>query len=232
MPKRRDYAGAIIWAALVVMVVRYSGAFVASDVGRVTGWLSDALSIGMVISGVGMGVLDVVGTAYITQGWRRNLPARGKPWSNRYKVLTAFLVANAFEAVVILTPYTMSRMMQTDIVTTLTYTPLVIAWAVMVNVAPMLVIGGVIFANPGVVTVRTDAEDAPQKIAPVAPPEIVVVPDAPLSHEDAPPIIEECEDSAYYCDQCGEGFNTSSAKAAHVRWQHANGKHKVKEMQG
>ena len=79
---KRDYSGLIIWAALLVTVVRYSGAFVASDVGRVTGWLSDAISIGMAVSGVGMGILDVIGTAYIAEGWRRNLPARGKAWSN------------------------------------------------------------------------------------------------------------------------------------------------------
>ena len=71
--KSRDYSTLLIYAALGVTVPRYIGAFVASDVGQVTGWVSDALSVLMAVSGVGMGVLDILGMAYIFDGWRARL---------------------------------------------------------------------------------------------------------------------------------------------------------------
>ena len=57
----------LIWAAALQTVVRYAAAFIASCHwnSRMVVWL---ITILMGISGIGMGVLDVIGGAYLIHG--------------------------------------------------------------------------------------------------------------------------------------------------------------------
>ena len=41
----------LIWSAMLVTVARYAGAFVASDMGTLNGWVSDAITISMGVTG-------------------------------------------------------------------------------------------------------------------------------------------------------------------------------------
>jgi MFS family permease len=194
--RKRDLSGLLIYAALGVTVPRYIGAFVASDVGHITGWMSDALTALMVISGVGMGVLDIVGMAYVFDGWRSKLPKTGERWGSRFRVLTAFVVGLAVCGVGILTPFTLARVQGAGIADVLRG-PWLVVWAVLVNLAPLFLVGGVIGGQSGVVTV-THSE--PQERAPEA------------HHAPKP---------AHTCAQCGAQFATSAQYAAHVRWKHS-----------
>jgi MFS family permease len=148
----------IIWAALWVTVARYVGAFLASDLGQVTGWVSEVLTGLMALSGVGMGFLDVLGLAYVFDGWRKSLPKTGDKWSNRFSVLTVFVVSLFVVGVVILVPFTVARISSAGMYDTL---PGLLAWvwALAVNLAPYLLIGGVTFSHSGFVTI-TSAESS------------------------------------------------------------------------
>jgi hypothetical protein len=129
--KRRDYADLLLWSAVGVTTVRYAGAFLASDLGSVEGWVSTILSVFMGLTGVGMGILDVLGTAYIFDGWRRAMPAAGKRWPFRFKVLTVFVALMLAIGIGILVPFTVSR---------ITHVTMVVA-------APFVLIGGIATAQ-------------------------------------------------------------------------------------
>jgi len=197
--RKRDLSGLLIYAALGVTVPRYIGAFLASDLGHVTGWVSDVLTALMGLSGVGMGVLDILGMAYVFDGWRAKLPKNGERWGSRFRVLTAFVVGLAVCGVGILTPFTLARVQAAGISDVLPGAWLVV-WAVLVNLAPLFLVGGVIVGQSGVVTV---AHAEPQERAPAA--------------HDAPR-------PAHTCAQCGARFATSAQYAAHVRWRHGDKK--------
>lgn len=144
-----DYANLLIYAAIAVTVARYSGAFIASDLAAIPAWLSTALTILTGLSGVGMGVLDALGLAYMLDGWRRALPRVGQRPSNRFKVLSGFALTTIFSGVGIVSGYTVSRITGTPLGALLfDLSPLVPwMWAVLVNAAPYLVIGGVMLAS-------------------------------------------------------------------------------------
>jgi len=191
---KHDYSTLIIWAALAVTVSRYIGAFVASDVGHITGAWSIALTALMALSGIGMGFLDVLGLAYVFDGWRRNLPKSGDKWSSRFKVLTLFVIGLFVAGLAILTPFTVSRVNAAGMSDTLGRG--VWWWSLAVNLAPILLIGGVTFSQSGFVTMRQDAQSQTH--------------DAP--HMRALP--------THTCETCGEGCANQQALAAHIRWKH------------
>jgi hypothetical protein len=198
---KRDYSTMIIWAALLVTVTRYSGAFVASDVGEVSGVWSTVLTVFMALSGVGMGFLDVLGLAYVFDGWRRNLPASGAKWSSRFQVLTVFVIGLFVAGLAILTPFTVSRVNAEGMSATLGDG--VWWWSLAVNLAPLLLIGGVTFSQSGFVTVRQ--EPAPVKHH------------APTENANARMMGAL---KTYPCPHCVEVFDSQQAQAAHVRWKH------------
>lgn len=146
-PKGHDYSTLLIWSAAVVTVVRYAAAFIASDVGEITGAVSQVITWLMGLSGLGMGVLDVIGGTYLFDGWRRSMPASGKPWSPRFKVLTVFVFALMLTGVAILVPFTMSRVTHTSMAVILDGGAALTWWALLVNLAPYLLIGGVAVGN-------------------------------------------------------------------------------------
>lgn len=156
MKKGHDYSTLLIWAALAVTVTRYIGAFVASDVGKISGNWSVALTALMAISGIGMGFLDVLGLAYVFDGWRKALPQAGHKWSSRFWVLTIFVIGLFVVGLGILTPFTVARIREVGMAEVLIHADW--WWALAVNLAPILIIGGVTFSQSNFVTIRTDTQ--------------------------------------------------------------------------
>lgn len=142
----KDFATLLIVSAAIVTVVRYAAAFYASDAGEITGEISLIMSTAIGFSGIGMGLLDVFGGLYLFEGWRRSMPASGKPWGFRFKVLSAFVLALMVTGVLILVPFTVARVSHKGMAEVLTG-PWLVWWAVLVNVAPYLLIGGVATGN-------------------------------------------------------------------------------------
>lgn len=145
--KGHDYSTLLIWAAAVVTVVRYAAAFIASDMGEITGWVSTVITVLMGLSGLGMGILDVIGGTYLFDGWRRTMPATGKGWSFRFKMLTAFVFTLMATGVMILVPFTVSRVTHESMAMVLNTEGKLTWWALLVNMAPYLLIGGVAIGN-------------------------------------------------------------------------------------
>lgn len=165
--KGHDYSTLLIFSAAVVTVVRYAAAFIASDMGEIEGWLSDWITVLMGVSGLGMGILDVFGGAYLFDGWRRSMPANGKSWSFRFKVLTGFVFGLIVTGVMILVPFTVSRVTHESMATVLDSRLALNGWALLVNMAPYLLIGGVAVGNQvvmvsfqsGAESYRKDSDD-------------------------------------------------------------------------
>lgn len=159
--KGHDYSTILIWAAAVVTVVRYVAAFIASDMGQITGRLSETITFMMGLSGLGMGILDVIGGTYLFDGWRRAMPQAGKSWSSRFKVLTAFVFALIATGVMILVPFTESRVTHSSMAAVLGTGRGLTWWAFLVNVAPYLLIGGVAV---GTQVVMVNATESSRKV--------------------------------------------------------------------
>jgi hypothetical protein len=153
--KGNDYSTLLIWSAAVVTVVRYAAAFIASDLGEITGKLSEVITILIGFSGLGMGILDVIGGTYLFDGWRRTMPATGKSWGFRFKVLTIFIFALIISGVMILVPFTVSRVTHESMSSVLGDNDRLWWWALLVNLTPYLLVGGVAIGNQVVnVTIR------------------------------------------------------------------------------
>lgn len=144
--KGRDYSGMLIWSAAVVTVVRYSAAFVASDMGEITGPLSELVTLLLGLSGIGMGVLDVFGGTYLFDGWRHAIPAQGKRWTIRFMALTFLVFGLIISGVFILVPFTVSRVRHESMADVLVGNSLW-WWSILVNVTPYFIIGGVAIGN-------------------------------------------------------------------------------------
>lgn len=163
--KGHDYSTLLIWSAAIVTVVRYAAAFIASDVGEITGSLSTVITWLMGLSGLGMGVLDVIGGTYLFDGWRRSMPASGKAWNARFKVLTVFVFALILTGVMILVPFTMSRVTHTSMSVILDSEAKLTWWALLVNLAPYLLIGGVAVGNQVVSVSSGNFQETFQKVS-------------------------------------------------------------------
>lgn len=160
--KGRDYNELLIWSAALVTVVRYAAAFIASDATEIPQWLSELITVLMGISGIGMGVLDVIGGAYLFTGWQKKMPSNGQAWSFRFKVLTFFAIGLIVNGILILIPFTMSRVAGVTVHKIVGNGVLLFGWSAVVNIAPYLLIGGVAVGNQIVTieTVRTANKDA------------------------------------------------------------------------
>lgn len=141
--KGHDYSEILIWAAALVTVVRYAAAFIASDATEINALLSEIITIAMGISGLGMGVLDVIGGAYLFTGWQKKMPANGAAWSFKFKVLTFFAIGLIINGILILIPFTASRVSGNTMFHVLGDGFFLYAWSAVVNIAPYLLIGGV-----------------------------------------------------------------------------------------
>lgn len=153
----RDYSEILLASAMLVTVARYAGAFFASDVGTIEGIASDVLAYVMGLTGIGMGVLDVIGGAYVFDGWRKRMPRNGQRVTLSFITLTVFAFGLIIVGIWILIPFTVSRVTHQSVASVLEVVPAgVWLWSAFVNIAPYLLIGGVVTAQSGVVTVATN----------------------------------------------------------------------------
>ena len=140
-----DYSGVIIWTSALVGMIRYSAAFLSSDLGTITGALSEIVTILLGVSGFAMGILGTLGTAYIFDGWRQKMPATGNKWNNKFIALTAFVFSAFVMEILILVPFTMSRIRHVSIADVLGTGDW--WWSTAITVMPILLIGGVSVGN-------------------------------------------------------------------------------------
>ena len=153
--KGRDYTRILMIGALLVIVIRYAAAFYASDVGQITGASSTVTTWFMAISGVGMGFLVVFGQAYTFDGWRRSLPKANQRWTWRFFLLTLVSAMLIIVDVAILVPFTVSRITHQSMDAVLGE-GLTWWWSGVVNVAPALLLLGVMLGNQVVATTQTN----------------------------------------------------------------------------
>lgn len=151
--KGHDYSNIIIWSSAFVGMIRYAAAFLSSDLGQIPdGWLSESVTVALGISGVAMGLLGTLGTTYIFDGWRKKMPPTGERWSSKFIALTVFVFSAMVAEVLILVPFTMSRVLHISVADVLHGG--VWWWAGAVVVMPFLLIGGVSVSNQ-IVTVAS-----------------------------------------------------------------------------
>lgn len=143
--KGQDYSTIIIWASALVGMMRYTAAFLASDLGTLTGRLSEMVTLMQGISGFFMGILGTLGTVYIFDGWRQKMPKTGDPWNNKFIALTLFVFLAFLAEILILVPFTMSRVLHVSVADVLHGG--VWWWSTAVVVMPLLLIGGVSVGN-------------------------------------------------------------------------------------
>ena len=156
--KIKDWSGRLIWATILVGVVRYAAAFAASDVGQITGVWSNILTGLLSFTGIGMGILDTVGGGLLFNGWSRVFPKTGQSWSLRFKVLTFCVFGLLFSGLFILVPFTMSRISQESILDALGGRNSIWAWvwSTMVNLIPYILIAGIFTGNKMVTSIEDE----------------------------------------------------------------------------
>ena len=147
--KLKDWSDRLIWATVLISIVRYAAAFAASDVGEITGIWSNILTFFLSLTGLGMGILDTVGGGLLFNGWSRVFPKTGNSWSLRFKVLTICVFALLISGLFILVPFTMSRLSHESVLTALGGRDSLWAWSwsLMVNLIPYVLIAGVFTGN-------------------------------------------------------------------------------------
>jgi hypothetical protein len=143
--KGRDYSEFLIWAAGLVGMIRYSAAFLSSDLGKIVGVTSEIVTVLLGISGFAMGILATFGATYLFDGWRKKMPATGNKWSFKFNVLTIFVFLIFASELAILVPFTVSRMEQASMSEVLNGG--VWWWSTAVNIMPLLLIAGVSVGN-------------------------------------------------------------------------------------
>lgn len=161
--KGYDYSNGLIWAAALVSTIRYAAAFLASDVGKITGITSEVVTLLLGISGLAMGVLSTFGTAYLFDGWRKKMPAAGNKWPFKFTVLTVFVFAAFIFELAILVPFTVSRMdglSMSDVLKGGVWW-----WSISVNAMPLLLIGGVSVGNQIVSVSSSEGSEGSAKVS-------------------------------------------------------------------
>lgn len=145
----KNWASRLIFATILMSVVRYSAAFAASDIGAITGGWSKLINVLVALTGVGMGILDTAGGGFLFNGWSRVFPRNGAAWSLKFKVLTFCVFSLIVSGMIILVPFTLSRLAGESILVTLGGKESIWSWvwATMVNFIPYVIIAGVFTGN-------------------------------------------------------------------------------------
>lgn len=164
----KNWSGRLIWATILVGVVRYAAAFAASDVGEIVGVWSKVLTAFLTFTGVGMGILDTVGGGLLFNGWSRVFPRTDQRWSLRFKVLTICVFTLLFSGLFILVPFTMSRISHESIIVVLGGRGSFWAWvwSTMVNLIPYVLIAGIFTGNKMVTSIEEEGSTkVPEKVS-------------------------------------------------------------------
>lgn len=161
----KNWVGRLIWATIIVTVVRYSAAFMASDLGMITGWLSDVVTFFLTLTGFGMGILDVLGGGLLFNGLRKVMPRTGDKPSIKFKILSLCVVLLVGSGMIILVPFTMSRLAHESVLDALggKFSVWAWVWSSMVNLIPYILIFGVFTGNRLVEELET-SEKVPPKV--------------------------------------------------------------------
>lgn len=161
--KLKDWAERLIWATVLISVVRYAAAFAASDVGQITGVWSSVLTFFLSVTGLGMGVLDTIGGGLLFNGWSKVLPRHGTRGSARFNILSICVFTLLVSGLFILVPFTMSRLSHESVLDALGGKNSFWAWmwSLMVNLIPYVLIAGVFVGNKMVTSLET--EDGEQR---------------------------------------------------------------------
>jgi len=172
--KGMDLGKVLLWSAVLVEAPRWAGAMLAADVSEIAPWMSTTLNVANSFAGAFMGILVVVATAYLFDALRGMKPAttlRRKSgdvtkanW--RFWGLAGFAFGLLALTPFVLGPYIVSRMTGETIAAVLTNPFWQFTWAVMVVVAPAFVIGGVAFAQPGLVRISSSESDRKEEAEP------------------------------------------------------------------
>jgi hypothetical protein len=156
-----DLGRLLLWAAVIVSAPRWAGAMLAADVSHIEGWLSAFLNAANTISGLGMGVLEVIATAYLLDALRSHKPTithhrrSGDVVTANWRFYGILIFAAGLLAMtpMVLAPYMVSRMVGMDIGGALETRPWQYVWSIVVVIVPVFVVGGVAFAQSGLVTI-------------------------------------------------------------------------------
>lgn len=162
----KDWSNRLIWATILVTVVRYMAAFAASDVGIIEGFWSDVITFFLSLTGLGMGILDTVGGGLLFNGWSRVFPKNGQAWSLRFKILTLCVFTLVLSGLIILVPFTMSRLAHESVLDALGGKSNVWAWvwSTMVNLIPYVLVAGVFTGNKIVEGMETESYQKDEKV--------------------------------------------------------------------
>ena len=163
--KLKDWVDRLIWATVLVTVVRYSAAFMASDVGQIKGFASSVVTFFLTLTGLGMGILDTLGGGLLFNGWSKVFPKAGTRWSMKFKILTFCVFSLIVSGMIILVPFTMSRLANESVLDALggKFSNWAWIWAGMVNFIPYILIIGV-FAGNKMVT-DLESSESSQKVS-------------------------------------------------------------------
>jgi len=137
--------GLLVGAATIITAIRYAAAFYMSDAGTLEGVVSQIFSNSLGVAGLAMGILDIFGTSYLFDGWRKSMPRSGQKWPFRFWTLTIFVFSLVISGPAILIPLTLARVAGVSMTSVLggVTSPMLIIWAMFVNLAPYLIIGRV-----------------------------------------------------------------------------------------
>jgi len=156
--KLKDWSDRLIWATVLISVVRYAAAFAASDVGEITGIWSNILTFFLSITGLGMGILDTIGGGLLFNGWSKVLPKHGASGSARFNILSVCVFTLLISGLFILVPFTMSRLSHESVLSALGGRNSLWAWlwSLMVNLIPYVLIAGVFVGNKMVTSLESE----------------------------------------------------------------------------
>lgn len=166
--KIKDWSDRLIWATILITVIRYMAAFAASDVGIITGFWSEVITFLLSLTGLGMGILDTVGGGLLFNGWSRVFPKSGNSWSLRFKILTLCVLTLVFSGLIILVPFTMSRLSHESVLSTLggKFSIWSWVWSSMVNLIPYVLIAGIFTGNKMVTSLEEETSSESSKNLP------------------------------------------------------------------
>lgn len=154
----------LLWSAIAVGAPRWAGAMLAADVGNIGNGLSQLLHVLNTISGLAMGPLEVLAMAFMLDSLRKQKPTQ--KYRNTTKVnfrwwgVLLFAIGLLALTPAILAPYIVSRINSTGISGVLTTSDVQFFWSIAVTLAPVFIVGGVAFAQSGLVATATQKTQA------------------------------------------------------------------------
>lgn len=168
-----DLGKVLLWSAVLVEAPRWAGAMLAADVSTVPEALSLFLNVMNTLSGVAMGIVVVVATAYLLDALRQTRPTVSVRRKNetidrpnfRFWGQMVFVLGLLALTPFVLGPYIVSRMTGGTIAEVLAISFWQYTWAVAVVVAPAFVVGGVAFAQPGLVKISESGAQVSEMIS-------------------------------------------------------------------